>query len=134
MSEKKKKRFVFWVCKCFPTCWVCIAPRGSSPHLVLNELVEKLPRAKANWTCWRRFPMSRELMWLDVKSGMKKRRKRWRNNRKGHSAIWCRSKEKREVPVSETKDSAILENCVNESKQKRREKYRELGKIMRDIQ
>ena len=33
--------------------------------------------------------------------------------------------EKRGVPVSETEDSVVLENCMNESKQKRREKYKE---------
>ena len=67
--------------------------------------------------------------------GRKKRRKRWRNKRKGHSAIWWRrSDEWREVLVSETEDSAVLENCVSESKQKRREKYREQEKIVRDTQ
>ena len=36
--------------------------------------------------------------------------------------------------MSETEDSAVLENSVSESKQKRREKYREQEKIVRDTQ
>ena len=37
-----------------------------------------------------------------------------------------------EVPASETEDSTVLKNCVSESKQKRREKYRKQKKIVRD--
>ena len=44
------------------------------------------------------------------------------------------SKRKREVPVSETEDSAVLENRVSEIKQKTREKYREQEKIVKDTQ
>ena len=44
------------------------------------------------------------------------------------------AEEWREVLVSQTEDSAVLENCVSESKQKRREKYREQEKIVRDTQ
>ena len=71
------------------------------------------------------------LTWFE-ECGRKKRRKMWRNKSKA-IRLGCR-REKREVSMSEIEYSADLENCVSESKRKRREKYREQEKIVRDTQ
>ena len=60
-------------------------------------------------------------MWLDVKSV--KGRKEWKDEEikgRGHSAIWAEGR--KEVKSQSVRTSAVLKNCVSESKQKRREK------------
>ena len=109
---------------------MCIAPRGSSPHLACWRIAKK--SAKQIELAGEAFQLEelRSSLCTKVKTsllaliatwceecGRKKRRKRWRNKRRGHSP----SEKEEESQVSETEKSAVLENCVNKSKQKRRE-------------
>ena len=77
--------------------------------------------------------MCLHLLWLDLKS-VEGRKEEKGEEIKGKVIRPFGVEEWREVPVSQTEDNAVLENCMSESKQKRREKYREQEKIVRDTQ
>ena len=126
--QKKKK---YWVCATHgfqPTLDViahlmCLSLKSSCQPCLLTRLDIKCvgdAEVKACFVCL-------HLLWLDVKHVEGRKEGKDEEIKVGYSAIWCtRRKEewrgRGEVPVSETKDSAILKIYVSDRKQKRREK------------
>ena len=126
-KKKKKKK-----------CWVC-ATHGFHPTLdVIAHLMRLSLKSSCQPCLLTRFDIKcvghaevkacfvcLHLLWLDAKHVEGRKEGKDDEIKVGYSAIWCtRRKEewRGEAPVSETKDSAILEICcVSERKQKRRE-------------